>query len=82
MSDDGEGNLSKVRYSAEVERTLSYYRKYQGGAATGDGSTAYKIRYDYALRFTQAQKDIFDAATARGASDQEAYELATKKEQK
>lgn len=68
-----EDSLAKIRYSADVERTLSQYRKYQGGATNTD----YKIGYAYMKEFTDLQRELFDKYTQEGKTRHEAYLLVT-----
>jgi len=67
---DEYDDVRKTRYSAEVERALAEYRKYQGGSSA---SSSYQIRYEYAFRFDTMDKAVFDEAAARGCSDEQAY---------
>lgn len=68
-----DDSLAKIRYSAEVERTLSQYRKYQGGATNTD----YKIGYAYMKEFSKRQRELFDGYIQEGKTRLEAYLLVT-----
>lgn len=65
-----EDSLAKIRYSADVERTLSQYRKYQGGATNSN----YKIGYAYMHEFSPEERMTFDYWTTAGLTREQAYE--------